>query len=73
MRITFLQFIVDVPSLGSFWSADKHSKEWTVEEKGSWFVLTSNVSGQRRRIPITSVACINEVPTEDKPAKGGAK
>lgn len=69
MKITFIQFLNDVPGLGTYWSADKHAKEWQVDEKGSWITLTHTSNGQRRRVPITSVSAISEIVVE-APAKG---
>ena len=70
MRIVYVQFVFDVPQVGTYWSEDKHGKEWSCEEKGSWIVMTnvtdSKHKGHMRRVPITSVACINHVPVDVK-------
>ena len=71
MAISYVQFITDVSGLGTSFSLDKHSKEWTVEEKGSWFIFT-NTRGQRRRIPVTAISAIHET-VEDKPATKAAR
>lgn len=65
----YVQFRTDVPQLGTFWSAGKHTKEWTIEEKGSWFIVTNIASGKRHRIPLTEVQFVSEDGIED--AKNG--
>lgn len=85
MKITYVQFTGEVSPIGSFWSSDKHSKTWSVEEKGSWLVFQSlaegsEVKSQRRRVPITSVVYIGEngaaeatLAMPPAPSKGSSK
>lgn len=72
-RIAYIQFIYDIPSIGTYWSRDKHGDMWAIEERGAWIVFTQIIKGDlhRRRIPMTSVGCISEIEPgpEDKPKK----
>lgn len=73
MKTTYIQFLVDVSGIGTYWSADKHAKEWTLEEKGSWVIFTNTSNGQRRRVPITSISALHEIQVEvPAPAKSKA-
>lgn len=86
MSIVYIQFGCDVAIGGEFasltnWSADKHGKMIQPEEKGSWVILHLGKtdekgvfvrSGQRRRVPITSVDYIAERDEEGTTTKRGA-
>lgn len=83
MQIYYVQFNNDVSIGGDFnaitnWSREKHGKRIQLEEKGSYFVLTLGntdadgvftPSGDRRRVPLTSVAYVSEREEPAKPKK----